>query len=198
MTNLLSSLSFNIVPQLQGKMRKRRKGRRMKQVMRTQLLKSVLICSKRDLNSLVFKVMVFWKLYGTHPRRPRGGQSGREKRRDKNFQAQAEKPLGTDSHRTISKRSSNRWLLIGHKKMLCIILPNRQTASPEFFSWVRCLVPVRRLSRPSRSMHFGDVSETNGRETPRQSRSAHAWAFLHFWKVHTFNWNNLIYRFSHS
>ena len=37
-----------------------------------------------------------------------------------------------------------------------------------------CLVPVRRLSRPSRSMHFGDVSETNGRETPRQSRSAHA------------------------
>ena len=41
-----------------------------------------------------------------------------------------------------------------------------------------CLVPARRLSRPSRSMHFGDVSETNGRETPRQSRSAHAWAFL--------------------
>ena len=28
-----------------------------------------------------------------------------------------------------------------------------------------CLVPVRRLSKPSWSMHFGDVSETNGRET---------------------------------
>ena len=39
---------------------------------------------------------------------------------------------------------------------------------------------------------FGDVSETNGRETPRQSRSAHARTFLHFWKVHTFNWNNLL------
>ena len=39
-----------------------------------------------------------------HPRRSRGGQSGREKRRDKSFQVQAEKPLGTDSHRTISKR----------------------------------------------------------------------------------------------
>ena len=25
--------------------------------------------------------------------------------------------------------------------------------------------PVGRLFRPSRSMHFGDVSETNGRET---------------------------------
>ena len=37
-----------------------------------------------------------------------------------------------------------------------------------------CLVCVQRLFRPSRSMHFGDVSETNGRETPRQSRSAHA------------------------
>ena len=123
MTNLLSSLSFNIVPQLQGKIRKRRKGRRMKQVMRTQLLKSFLICSKRDLNSLVFKVMVFWKLYGTHPRRPRGGQSGREKRRDKSFQAQAEKPLGTDSHRTISKRSRECWFLIGHKKCFVLLCP---------------------------------------------------------------------------
>ena len=28
-----------------------------------------------------------------------------------------------------------------------------------------CLVPIRRLSRPPRSIHFGDVSETNGRET---------------------------------
>ena len=54
-----------------------------------------------------------------------------------------------------------------------------------------CLVPVRHLSRPSRSMHFSDLSETNGRETPRQSRSAHVWAFLHFLKVPTFNWNNL-------
>ena len=40
-----------------------------------------------------------------HPRRPRGNQSGRGKRRDESFQAQAEKPLGTDSHRTISSFS---------------------------------------------------------------------------------------------
>ena len=50
------------------------------------------------------------------PRRPRASQSGREKRRGESFQAQAEKPLGTDSHRTISKRSNECWLLIGHKK----------------------------------------------------------------------------------
>ena len=60
---------------------------------------------------------------GWHPRRPRGGQSGREKRCDKSFQAQVEKPLGTDSHRTISKRSSERWLLIGHKKCFVLLCP---------------------------------------------------------------------------
>ena len=26
--------------------------------------------------------------------------------------------------------------------------------------WDACLVPVRRLPRPSRSMHFGDISES--------------------------------------
>ena len=60
---------------------------------------------------------------GTHPRRPRGSQSGREKRRHESFQAQAEKPLGTDSHRTISKRSSECWLLIGHKKCFVLLCP---------------------------------------------------------------------------
>ena len=58
------------------------------------------------------------KPLASHPRRPRGGQSGREKRRDESFQVQAEKPLGTDSHWTISKRSSECWLLIGHKNAL--------------------------------------------------------------------------------
>jgi len=58
-----------------------------------------------------------------HPRRHRGGQSGREKRRDKCFQVQAEKPLGTDSHRTISKRSSDCWLLIAHKKCFVLLCP---------------------------------------------------------------------------
>jgi len=36
---------------------------------------------------------------------------------------------------------------------------------------VTCLVPVRGLPMPSRSMDFGDVSKTNGRETkPRTDR----------------------------
>ena len=54
-----------------------------------------------------------------HPRRPRGSESGWEKRRDKGFQAKGE-PLATDSHRTISKH----WLLIiGHKKCLVLLCP---------------------------------------------------------------------------
>ena len=53
-----------------------------------------------------------------HPRRPRGSQSGRDKRLNESFQAGAEEPPGTDSHWTISKRSSERWVLIGHKNVL--------------------------------------------------------------------------------
>ena len=48
-------------------------------------------------------------------------KSGREKRRDESFQAQAEKPLGTNSHQT--KRSSKCWLLIGHKKCFVLLCP---------------------------------------------------------------------------
>ena len=50
------------------------------------------------------------------------GQSvaGREKGR---FQIQAKEPLGTDSHRTISKNSSGCRLLIGHKKCFALLCP---------------------------------------------------------------------------
>ena len=45
-----------------------------------------------------------------------GSQSGQRKRRNESFQAQVEGPLGTDSYQTISKRSTEYWLLTGHKK----------------------------------------------------------------------------------
>ena len=49
------------------------------------------------------------------------GITGREKKRDESFQAQAEKPLGTDSHRTISKRSSFVLLCpIGEQQLLSL------------------------------------------------------------------------------
>ena len=39
-------------------------------------------------------------------------------------------------------------------------------------------VPVRRLPRPSRSMHFSDVSETNGRKLARTTRPETHWPRL--------------------
>ena len=62
---------------------------------------------------------------------PSSETQGQEKGRDESFQVRAKKPLGTDSHRGISKNSSGCRLLIGHKKcfvLLCLIgeqfLPN--------------------------------------------------------------------------
>jgi len=66
-----------------------------------------------------------------HPRRPRGSKSGREKRRDESFQVRAKKPLGTDSHRTISKNSSGCRLLNAYKKCFLSLCP-----IGEHISWV--------------------------------------------------------------
>ena len=92
---------------------------------------------RSDSISFRLSIEINSKCMKPHPRRPRGSQSGREKRRHESFHVRAKDPLKTDSHRTISKNSSRCRLLIGHKKMLCIIVPNRRTVSPEFFSWVR-------------------------------------------------------------
>ena len=39
------------------------------------------------------------------------------------IQARAEEPLSADSHRTISKRSRECWLLIRHKKCFVLLCP---------------------------------------------------------------------------
>ena len=69
-----------------------------------------------------------------HPRRPSGGQWGRQKRRDESFQAEAEKPpgyrLSPDCFQTVKRMLAPDWA----QKMLSIIVPNRRTASPESFS----------------------------------------------------------------
>ena len=67
-----------------------------------------------------------------HPRRPRGSQSGREKRQDGSCQVRAKKPLGTDPHRTISKNSSGCRLLIGHKKCFVLLCPIGEQFLPSF------------------------------------------------------------------
>ena len=101
------------------------------------------------------------------------------------IQAWAEEPLGTDSHRTISKRSRECWFLIGHKKILFIIVPNRRTASPEFFSWVRTLRLLSRHNCPARSPSF-----------PNQKRKNYRWVEKRFgcYQQEQFNlhWENSV------
>ena len=83
------------------------------------------------LSSLSLNITINCVFVLPHPRRPRGSQSGREKMRHESLQAWAKQPLGTDSHRTISKWSSECWLLIGHKKALYYC-----AQSPNSISWV--------------------------------------------------------------
>ena len=66
----------------------------------------------------VFVFCFFHKRASAHPRRPRGRKGG-----TKVFKYDRKSPLGTDSHRTISKNSSGCRLLIGHKKCFVLLCP---------------------------------------------------------------------------
>ena len=60
----------------------------------------------------------------TIPGDPRAvSRVGRKLRARESFQVRAKEPLGTDSHRTISKNSSGCRLLIGHKKCFVLLCP---------------------------------------------------------------------------
>ena len=75
----------------------------------------------------------------------RAGRKGATK-----FSSTGGKAPGYHSYRTISKRPSECWLPIGHKKCF-IIVPNRRTVSPEFFSWVHTRLLFSRHTCPVRS-----------------------------------------------
>ena len=81
-----------------------------------------------------------------HPRRPRGDQWGREKRRDESFQEQAENgpcvPTLTGLFPN-GQATAGSWLGIKNALYYCA---QSATASPESFSWVR----TRRLLTRSR------------------------------------------------
>ena len=94
-----------------------------------------------------------------HPRRPRSSQSGREKRRNESFQVRAKEPLGTDSHRIISKNSSKCRLLIGHKKCFVLLCPiSEQFLLSSFREFVHdsyCLATLARF------VHHASVCKGN-------------------------------------
>ena len=86
-----------------------------------------------------FRLKFFKMLVIYHPRKPRGGQSGREKWREESFQVRVKELLGTDSHQTFLKRSSECWLLIGQKNALYYC-----DQSANSISWVLFfLCPIR-------------------------------------------------------
>ena len=92
-------------------------------------------CVALTVNQL-HRVSAIW--VDAHLRRPRGSQSGREKRRDESFQVRAKEPLGTDSHRAISKNSSGCQLLIGHKNYFVLLCPiSEQFLLSSFREFVR-------------------------------------------------------------
>ena len=74
----------------------------------------------------VFMVSISNEVERKHPRRPRGSQSGREKRWDENFQT-GERPAGyrlsSNYFQKFKRMPAPEWA----QKMLCIIVPNRRT-----------------------------------------------------------------------
>ena len=69
--------------------------------------------------------------------------------------------LSQDHFQTVKRMLAPDWA----QKMLCIIVPNRRTVSPEFFSWVRTRRLLSRHSCPVRSPSF-----------PNQKRRNYRWA----------------------
>ena len=95
-----------------------------------------------------------------HPRRPRGSQSGREKRRDKSFQACVEGSWVPTLTGSFPNCQANAGSWLGTKKMLCVVVPNQRTAFPEFFSCARTWWPLSghtcSVSSPKKSTQSGN------------------------------------------
>ena len=67
--------------------------------------------------------------------------------------------LSLDHFQTVERMLAPDWA----QKMLCIIVPNRRTVSPEFFSWVRTRRLLSRHSCPVRSPSFPNQKRRNYR-----------------------------------
>ena len=100
-------------------------------------------------------VMQLW-LNRSHPRRPRGSHSGREKRREESFQERAKEPLGTDSHK-FNRMPAPDW---AQKKAL-YYCPQSANTSPEFFLRFR----TRRLLSRSRLVCLMHQRNARSQET---------------------------------
>ena len=89
--------------------------------------------------------------------------------------------LSPDHFQTVKRMLAPDWA----QKMLCIIVPNWRTASPEFFSWVRTRRLLSRHNCPARSRSF-----------PNQERKNYRWVEKRFgcYQQEQFNlhWENSV------
>ena len=65
--------------------------------------------------------------------------------------------LSPDHFQTVKRMLAPDWA----QKMLCIIVPNRRTVSPEFFSWVRTRLLLFHHSCPAGSPSFPNQKRVN-------------------------------------
>ena len=72
--------------------------------------------------------------------------------------------LSPDHFQTVKRMLVLDWA----QKMLCIIVPNRRTVSPEFFSWVRTRRLLSRHSCPVRSPSFPNQKRRNYRSVEKR------------------------------
>ena len=89
----------------------------------------------------IYSPVLLWKILGDPGAVSRAGRKGATKV----FKHRRKSPgyrLSPHHFQTVKRMLAPDWA----QKMLCIIVPNQRTASPEFFSWVR----TRRLLTRSR------------------------------------------------
>ena len=147
---------------------------------------------------MILETDSFSQKVDTHPRRPRGSKSGREKRWDESFQERAKDPLGTDSHRTISKNSSGCRLLIGYKKYFVLLCPIggqfllssfRDSYTTAIVSITACLVHAPKKCTQSGNFQFDKkipiwFQNTVCPKTKDAFPKIQAWAYNRYSRLH--------------
>ena len=99
----------------------------------------------------------FQQFYLGHPRRPRGSQSGREKGRNEGFQIRAKEPLGTDSHRAISKVGTKNALYYVSVKSKLQHAPPGQPPGHLTFLKIIVQIPPTRAKMPFKCPTLGSI-----------------------------------------
>ena len=132
------------------------------------------------------------ELWRPHPRRPRGDVRPGEKAR-RTFSSMGGKApgyrLSPDHFQTVKQMLASYWA----QKMLCIIVPNRRTASPEFFLWVRtwwlltCLAHAPKKCTQSGNFQFDINSPFQNTVYPKTKDAfpkIQAWAYNRYSRLH--------------